>query len=65
MIVLVEKKSDIEKLHEEYRGSDLEFEHARMLLEISKVASRGLSGNVNFVAKQTARHHIIKGLLQQ
>ena len=59
-----EKKTDLQKLKDEY-ADDLEYEHARLLTEIGKTASRGLSGNVGFVAKQTARHHIIRGMLQQ
>ena len=58
-----EKKTDLEKLKVEYKD-ELEFEHSRLLLEISKAASRGLAGNVGFVAKSQARHHVIRGLLR-
>ena len=59
-----DKKSEIDQLRDEY-SDNVEFEHGRLLVEIGKTASRGLSGNVGFVAKQQARHHIIKGLMKR
>jgi len=59
----VVKKTDTEQLREEYK-TDIEYEYGRFMIEIGKTAARGLSGNVGFVAKQQARHHIIKGLMK-
>jgi hypothetical protein len=55
---------DDEDLQVEY-DTDIEYMHAKMLQETGKSASRALAGNVRFVAKQQARHHVIKGLMKK
>lgn len=55
---------DLQQLKDEY-DDDLEFMHARYLHEIGNAACRSLSGNVGFVAKQHARHHVLKGLIKK
>lgn len=54
---------EVDALKEEY-DDDIELMHARLQIEIGKTASRSLAGNVRFVAKQTARHHVLKGLMR-